>query len=123
MAYMMTLKTHADHRGNLTVMEREIPFEIKRVFFIHGVVHHSITRGGHCHNSTVHAAVCVKGSCEVYTNDGEKEGYFLLDSPEKCLILDCQDWHTMSKFTEDAVLLVLASDYYDPDEYIYEVER
>ena len=123
MAYVLNLKTISDHRGHLTVIEREIPFEIKRVFYIYGVHAESITRGGHCHHRTTHAAVCVSGSCKVYVNDGEKEETFLLDSPEKCLILDCQDWHTMFSFTADAVLVVLASEYYDPDEYIYELEK
>jgi hypothetical protein len=119
MAFLTLLKTYSDDRGHLTVAEKEIPFEIKRVFFIYGMAPDTV-RGGHRHFETVHACISVKGSCRICVENGEECTDFLLDSPSKCLILNPEDWHTMQDFSEDCVLLVLASDYYKPDEYIYE---
>jgi dTDP-4-dehydrorhamnose 3,5-epimerase-like enzyme len=118
MAYLIDLKTFTDKRGNLTVIEKALPFEAKRIFYIYGV--DSSTRGGHRHKKTVQAAICITGSCEIYNYDGEKEEHFILDKPSKCLILETQDWHTMSNFTPDAILMVLASEYFDQQDYIFE---
>lgn len=118
MAYLIHLTTHSDKRGNLTVIEDEIPFEIKRIFYIYGV--DDSKRGGHRHKTTVQAAICIHGSCIVSNDDGEKQEDFLLDHPSKCLILETKDWHVMHHFTPDAVLLVLASTKFDPSDYIYE---
>ncbi|MFA4922671.1 MAG: FdtA/QdtA family cupin domain-containing protein [Ignavibacteriaceae bacterium] len=118
MAYIINLKTFADKRGNLTVIEEQIPFEVKRVFYIYGV--DNSVRGGHRHKTTVQAAICIHGSCIVSNNNGEKKEDFYLDHPGKCLILETKDWHTMHHFTPDAVLLVFASTKFDPADYIYE---
>ena len=118
MAYLIQLTTHSDKRGNLTVIEDEIPFEIKRIFYIYGVDHS--VRGGHRHHQTRQAAICIKGSCTIFNNDGESTQEFQLDNPSKCLILEPQDWHQMYNFSEDAILMVLASEYFDANDYIYE---
>ena len=118
MAYLIDLKTFTDKRGNLTVIEKSIPFDIKRIFYIYGV--DDSKRGGHRHKTTVQAAICLKGSCRIYNNDGQKEDYFLLDKPHKCLILETRDWHTMYEFSPDAMLMVLASEYFDQQDYIFE---
>lgn len=118
MAELIDLKTFTDLRGNLTVIERVIPFDIKRIFYIYGV--DDSVRGGHRHHETIQAAFCIQGSCVIYCNDGALEGEFCLDSPHKCLILKPQDWHTMSHFSPNAILMVLASEYFDQSDYIYE---
>ena len=118
MAYIINLTTHSDKRGNLTVIEKQIPFQIKRIFYIYGV--DDSVRGGHRHHTTVQAAICIHGSCIVSNNDGEKKEDFLLNHPSKCLILETKDWHTMHHFTPDAVLLVFASTPFDSRDYIYE---
>lgn len=118
MAYLIDLKTFTDKRGNLTVIEKVLPFEAKRIFYIYGV--DSSVRGGHRHKKTIQAAICLTGSCEIYNNDGEQEQQFLLDKPHKCLVLEEKDWHTMSNFTPDAILMVLASEYFDQEDYIFE---
>ncbi|PWT79243.1 MAG: hypothetical protein C5B59_00035 [Bacteroidetes bacterium] len=118
MAYMIDLKTFTDKRGNLTVIEKTIPFEIKRIFYIYGV--DQSRRGGHRHKTTVQAAICLKGSCRIYNHDGVNESYFYLDQPNKCLILETNDWHTMDQFSFDAILMVLASEYFDSNDYIFE---
>jgi hypothetical protein len=118
MAHLLTLNTHSDKRGNLTVIEKDIPFNIKRIFYIYGV--DDSDRGGHRHKTTVQAAICIHGSCIVSNNDGENKEDYVLDHPGKCLILETKDYHVMHSFTPDAVLLVLASTSFDPADYIWE---
>jgi dTDP-4-dehydrorhamnose 3,5-epimerase-like enzyme len=118
MADLMDLKTFTDKRGNLTVIEKIVPFDIKRIFYIYGV--DDSTRGGHRHKTTRQAAVCLQGSCHIYNYDGVKEDTFILDKPNKCLILEAKDWHTMHHFSDDAILMVLASEYFDQADYIFE---
>lgn len=118
MAYLVDLRTFTDKRGNLTVIEKEIPFQIKRIFYIYGV--DSSSRGGHRHKTTRQALICIKGGCTVHNNDGEKKEVFVLDSPSKCLILEPEDWHIMDNFTPDCILQVFASELFDPNDYIYE---
>ncbi|MEM4655053.1 MAG: FdtA/QdtA family cupin domain-containing protein, partial [Thermosphaera sp.] len=77
-------------------------------------------RGGHRHKKNMQALIAVSGKCEVFVNDGEKKQTFSLDQPNKMLILECKDWHTMDKFSKDCVLIVLASEYYDKNDYIDE---
>jgi len=118
MAYQISLKTFTDARGNLTVIEKVTPFDVKRIFYIYGV--DDSVRGGHRHHKTIQAAICIKGSCVICNNDNEKEEEFILDSPDKCLIIEPRDWHQMKNFTSDAILMVLASEYFDAEDYIYE---
>jgi dTDP-4-dehydrorhamnose 3,5-epimerase-like enzyme len=121
MAYLINLVNFKDKRGNLTVLDNTealLPFKIKRVFYIYGV--DESIRGGHRHIQTTQAAICIKGSCVVTNDDGEKNESFLLDDPSKCLILETKDWHQMREFTPDAILLVFASTYFDESDYIFE---
>ena len=109
MAHIIDLKTFTDDRGNLTVIEKVIPFDIKRIFYIYGV--DDSTRGGHRHHKTMQAAICLQGHCTILNNTGVEKQEFVLDSPHKCLILD---------FSKDAILMVLASEFFDPNDYIFE---
>lgn len=118
MAYQIDLKTFTDSRGNLTVIEKIVPFGIKRIFYIYGV--DNSVRGGHRHHKTIQAAVCIQGECKIYNNDGSKEEVFILDKPNKCLVLETQDWHKMYDFSPDAILMVLASEYFDESDYLFE---
>ncbi|HRG59141.1 MAG TPA: FdtA/QdtA family cupin domain-containing protein [Bacteroidia bacterium] len=121
MAELINLKTFSDKRGSLTVIEKVLPFEVKRIFYIYGV--DDSVRGKHRHHKTVQAAICVKGSCVISNDDGQKHEDFLLDSPEKCLIIYEKDYHWMHQFTPDCVLLVMASEFFNPEDYIYEPYR
>ncbi len=117
MAHIIDLPTFGDERGRLTIIEKVLPFEIKRFYYVYDV---RGKRGGHRHHKTIQALVCLGGSCEVYVNDGSHEKIFLLDHSDKCLIVEPQDWHTMDKFTNGSTLLVFASEYYDVNDYIDE---
>jgi len=117
MAQLIDLYTHTDQRGNLTVIEKIIPFDIKRIFYIYGV--DKSVRGGHRHKKTFQAAICIQGSCVIHNNNGVSHEEFLLDKPSKCLLIDPPDWHTMTNFSENAILMVLASTFFDPEDYIF----
>lgn len=118
MAHIINIQTFKDSRGILTVLDNEVPFEIKRLFYIYSV--DDTERGGHRHHETFQAAICIKGSCKITNNNGRSTDIFTLDSPEKCLMLLPEDWHVMHNFSADAILLVLASTAFDPKDYIYE---
>ncbi|KQS32318.1 FdtA/QdtA family cupin domain-containing protein [Pedobacter sp. Leaf194] len=118
MAHVINLTTFKDSRGILTVLDSVVDFEIKRLFYIYAV--DDSDRGGHRHHNTYQAAICIQGSCKITNSDGSKTEIFELNSPERCLILEPQDWHVMHEFSSDAILLVLASTAFDPKDYIYE---
>lgn len=117
MAYILELPTFKDERGNLTVVEKILPFEIKRFYYIYDV---NKKRGGHRHKKTIQALIALGGNCEVYVNDGKSKQNFTLNSPNKCLILEPEDWHTMDKFSKNCTLLVFSSEFYNKEDYIDE---
>jgi dTDP-4-dehydrorhamnose 3,5-epimerase-like enzyme len=118
MAKILDLKTFTDKRGNLTVIEKVLPFDIKRVFYIYGV--DDSVRGGHRHHKTIQAAICLTGKCTIYNNDGNSEEVYHLDKPSKCLLIEPKDWHKMYGFSKDAILMVLASETFEEQDYIFE---
>ena len=117
MAYLINLPSFKNNKGSLTDIEKLLPFKIKRIYYIYDVTQ---KRGGHRHKNNIQALVCLGGSCEIYINDGIKNMSFLLDEPEKCLIVESKDWHTMDKFSKGSSLVVMASEYYDKNDYIDE---
>lgn len=123
MPELIDLKTFTDARGNLTVVEKVFPFDIRRVFYIYGV--DDSRRGNHRHKKTIQAAVCLVGSCSISVQDGDGQpvSHHKLDTPSKCLILKPEDHHWMDNFTPDCILMVFASEYYDANDYIFEPYR
>lgn len=116
MAKIIETREISDNRGALCVIDNLLPFNIKRVFYIYGVTGQ---RGGHSHKKTRQALISIVGSCSIYTNNGIKKETYLLSKPNQILLLEPEDWHTMD-FSPDAVLLVLASEHYDKEDYIHE---
>jgi UDP-2-acetamido-3-amino-2,3-dideoxy-glucuronate N-acetyltransferase len=108
-----------DLRGNLTFAEvgRQVPFEVMRYFLVYGVASKHI-RGEHAHRELEQFLVCVHGSCHVVADDGANRQEFVLDSPSLGLHIGSMVWATQYKYSEDGVLLVLASAWYDPESYI-----
>ncbi len=108
-----------DLRGNLAIGEvrRQVPFEIRRFFLVFGVEDQKI-RGEHAHRALHQFLVCVHGSCHFVADDGTNREEFILDRPNLGLHVPPMVWGVQYKYTPDAVLLVLASDYYDPADYI-----
>jgi dTDP-4-dehydrorhamnose 3,5-epimerase-like enzyme len=108
-----------DLRGNLTVGEfaRDIPFVPERYFMVFGVPNREV-RGEHAHRECHQFLICVRGSCSVVADDGERRVEVLLDAPEKGLYLPPMTWGIQYKYTSEAVLLVFASHYYNAADYI-----
>jgi dTDP-4-dehydrorhamnose 3,5-epimerase-like enzyme len=118
MPKIINIPTHKDSRGSLSVIEKLLPFEIRRVYYIYDCS--NLPRGGHRHKKTIQGLVCVKGSCTIDWNNGVEKGTVLLSQPNTLLLVMPEDYHVMYNFSIDAVLLVLASEYFDLDDYIDE---
>jgi len=118
MAYIINLDKYADERGTLTVIDKVLPFEIKRSYYITGVNH--LPRGGHRHMELVEAIICMHGSFSVGINDGITKQEIVLDNPHQCLIIEVGEWHSFYNFTPGAILVSLASTHHDAADYIYE---
>ncbi len=118
MAKLLQLRTFSDARGNLTVIEKELPYPVKRSYYIYDVPD-GVVRGGHRHKETTQVLICLSGSCVVdcQESSGRWQEY-CLDSREKVLILEPPDYHTMRAFSKGAVLLILSSHPYDVNDYI-----
>lgn len=108
-----------DERGQLMVLEtmKNIPFEMKRVYYLTGTKP-EIPRGFHAHKELLQVAVCVSGKCLMVMDDGVKKENVWLDSPNKAIFIDKLIWHEMHHFSADCVLLVVASELYDENDYI-----
>jgi hypothetical protein len=109
----------ASNFGYITVSEYEktIPFEIKRVYWTYYTPHH-IERGGHAHKGLYQILVSVSGIIDVtVTARDETSKTYILNSPDKGLLLPPPYWHTM-RFSHNSVLLCLASQLYDENDYI-----
>jgi dTDP-4-dehydrorhamnose 3,5-epimerase-like enzyme len=113
------LEPEGDERGSLIALEgtRDVPFAIKRVYYLFGTVAEA-HRGFHAHRNLEQFAVCISGSCIMKLNDGRSERDVLLDDPHKGVFIGPMLWHEMREFSPDAILMVLASDYYDEADYI-----
>jgi hypothetical protein len=118
MAHKVTLKTNCDARGSLTVAQDEIPFRIRRVFFLHDLTGQE--RGGHGHKRTRQALVCIGGTCAVTVVNTSEQVTFLLQDSSECLVLEPEDWHTIHAFDGQPIIAVFASRHYDPDDYFYD---
>jgi dTDP-4-dehydrorhamnose 3,5-epimerase-like enzyme len=118
MANEIRLPTHCDPRGKLTVIDGILPFPIVRAYYMYDCG--GSIRGGHRHKKTRQALVCVKGSCTVDWTNGVESGSVRLQDPGQLLLVEPEDWHQIRDFSRDAVVLVLASERYDPDDYVYE---
>lgn len=123
-AMLHQLKSVQDIRGDLVVGEfaKDIPFETKRFFLVFNVPSQE-TRGEHAHRQCHQFLICAKGSCAVIVDDGRQRTEIALDSPSKGLHLPPMIWGEQYRYTADAVLLVFASDHYDPADYIRNYEE
>ena len=113
------LPSAADMRGQLSYAEigRHVPFDVKRFFLVYGVAGKEV-RGEHAHRTLRQFLVCVHGQCSIVADDGSRSEEFLLDDPTLGLHIPPLVWAVQYKHASEAVLLVLASDRYDPGDYI-----
>lgn len=121
---LQELPVMRDSRGSLSFAQYQesLPFLPKRYFIVFDVGEDQI-RGGHAHRHVHQLLVCVKGSCRVSIDDGMTREDVLLDRPQLALYLPPLIWATQQDFSRDAVLMVLASEVYNPDEYIKDYQE
>jgi len=113
-----------DSRGSLVALEgnKTIPFEIKRVYYIFDT-ESGVARGFHAHKQLQQVAVCVTGKCRMILDDGNVREEAWLNSPIKGLVINKMIWREIHDLSDDCVLLVLASEYYDEADYIRDYEE
>ena len=116
---VLTFDNFGDKRGNLIVIEGgfTIPFEIKRVFYIFGTTLKAI-RGQHANRYSEFVLINVSGKSKVKLSNGKNELVVVLDKPSKGVYIPKMIWKEMYDFSDDSVLMVLASSHYDSSEYI-----
>lgn len=118
------LPSFRDERGGLIAIESDqsIPFQIQRLYYIFDT-QSGVARGFHAHYNLKQVAVCVKGSCRMILDDGQHREEVRLDSPTKGLIIGNMVWREMHDFSDDCVLLVLASEHYNEADYIRDYDE
>ncbi len=115
---------HGDDRGMLIALEefKDIPFEIKRVYYMYDTKA-GVRRGFHAHRSLEQILVCIHGSCKVQLDNGIEKKIVALERPYEGLYISNDIWREMFDFSPEAVLMVLASDYYKEEDYIRDYEE
>lgn len=118
-AKLIGLSQHSDIRGDLSVAEVEdnLPFQPQRIFTMYNVPNKYV-RGEYALKNGTRLVVCQKGSVNVMFDDGENRRIIILDDPRKGLLLPPMVWSSFFKFTEDTILMTIASSKYNSDDYI-----
>lgn len=122
---MLNFNERGDERGHLVVVEgnKEIPFDIKRVFYIYGS-DSKVVRGQHANKKSEFVLINVAGSSKVKVKDGlGNEAVFCLNRPHTGIFIPQMVWKDMYDFSEDSVLLCLSSEHYDSEEYIRDYDE
>jgi dTDP-4-dehydrorhamnose 3,5-epimerase-like enzyme len=117
------LQQHGDDRGMLVALEqdRNVPFQIKRVYYLFENKN-QVRRGQHAHRHLTQMAVAVRGSMTFLLDDGTGPMELTLDDPSQGLIIGHMVWREMYDFSPDCVLMVLADQLYEPEDYITDYE-
>jgi dTDP-4-dehydrorhamnose 3,5-epimerase-like enzyme len=121
---IINFEIKGDERGSLISLEenKNIPFDIKRVYYIFNTVE-GIRRGFHAHKKLKQLLVCVSGSCKVLLDDGKSKEEISLDNPNKGLLIESMIWREMFDFSPDCVLMVLANEVYDENDYLRDYQQ
>lgn len=114
----VTLQDCADFRGNMNVIScgRELSFDVKRVFFMYNQADASV-RGNHANLFSREAFVCLQGSCNLFVDDGEQKYAYVMNDPQKMLIVEPYTWIVVDNFSKDCILLVLSDRLYSDADY------
>lgn len=115
---------HHSEIGNLSVVENgaTVPFDVKRVYYLYDVPGGE-SRGGHAHKELYQLIVAVSGSFNVTLDDGNVRRTFTLNRPYQGLLVVPGIWRTLDDFSSGSVCLVLASELYNPNDYIREYDK
>lgn len=115
---------HGDERGQLVALEemKDIPFNIKRVYYMYDTGE-GVRRGYHAHKSLEQILICIHGTCKILLDDGTDKKIVPLEKPYEGLYVSNAMWREMFDFSPDAVLMVLASEYYEEEDYIRDYDE
>jgi len=121
---IINFETLGDDRGSLIAIEEgyNAPFDIKRVYYIFDTKK-DVIRGYHAHIKLQQIAIAVKGSCTFILDNGKNRQEIKLNNPNQGLLIEGLIWREMKDFSEDCVLVVLASEHYDEDDYIRDYQE
>lgn len=121
---LLQFEEHGDSRGTLISLEqyKNIPFEIQRVYFMFDTKE-GVRRGFHAHKALKQVLICTSGECKILLDDGKEKKIILLNSPNRGLYIEADIWREMYDFSEDAVLMVVASELYDEEDYIRDYDE
>ena len=121
---LINFKTLGDDRGSLIAVEEgyNAPFDIKRVYYIFDTKQ-DVERGFHAHINLKQLAIVVKGSCTFILDNGTKREEIVLNNPNQGLLIEGLIWREMKNFSEDCVLVVLANEHYDENDYIRDYNK
>lgn len=123
--YTVRFPQHGDERGWLVVIEgnKDIPFDIKRIFYIYGS-DSAVVRGQHANRRSEFILINVCGTCKVRVTDSVSyDEVITLDQPHEGIYIPRMVWKDMFAFSEDSILLCLASEAYDSEEYIRSYDK
>ena len=115
---VVDIRRYSDNRGYLSVVENgiDIPFDIKRIYYLYLVP--EVARGAHAHKKLQQMLIATSGSVHVTMDDGNARETFVLDKPWKGLLIPAGLWRDLDNFSGGAVLMCLASEGYDENDYI-----
>ena len=115
---------HGNHEGSLVALEKgaDFLFDIKRVYYIWGTKADAV-RGKHAHRKLEQVIVCTSGSCDFILDDGKQRETVHLDNPAVGLHIKSNIWREFTNFSNDCVVMVLASEHYDESDYIRDYEQ
>ncbi len=121
---IITLKKHHHANGNLTAVNNgvELPFELKRTFYIYDVPG-GAERGGHSHYTCHEFIIAISGSFDVTVDDGNDKYTFTLNRPNQGLLVAPGIWRTLQNFSSGSVCLALASHHFDEKDYVREYDQ
>lgn len=113
------------HDGKISVAEsfRNIPFRIKRVYYIYDFDSEKSVRGYHAHKNLEQVLFCISGTVTLKLDDGFNTYEEEINEPHKGIFIGKHVWHTMRNFSDDCVVLVLASDYFNESDYIRDYDE
>ncbi len=121
---ILQVKTHEDARGFISFLEdREVPFSIKRVYYFFGNKVANVERGRHGHIRLEQGIVCMHGQFDVEARHRGVNYEFRLDDPSKLLYIPMMSWRTIRNMSDDSVGVVLASRWYEKNDYIFDYEE
>ena len=120
----LLFQQHGDERGQLVALEenKEIPFDVKRIYYMYDTKK-NVIRGKHAHKSLKQILICIHGECKILLDNGCEKVVVPLNTPNEGIYISNNIWREMYEFSDDAVLMVLASDVYRESDYIRNYEE